>query len=55
LPRQAMLATRAFARADLARLFDDPASLPVDAFLDGWFAPEAQATLRALVERLRSK
>lgn len=49
------LATRAFARADLARLFDDPASLPVDAFLDGWFAPEAQATLRALVERLRSK
>ncbi|MGH8216754.1 MAG: enoyl-CoA hydratase/isomerase family protein, partial [Rhodanobacteraceae bacterium] len=28
LPRQAMLATRAMARADLARLFDDPASLP---------------------------
>jgi enoyl-CoA hydratase/carnithine racemase len=55
LPRRAMLETRAMARADLARLFDDPASLPVEAFLDGWFAPEAQATLRALVERLRSK
>jgi enoyl-CoA hydratase/carnithine racemase len=55
LPRQAMLATRALARADLARLFDDPASLPVEAFLDGWFAPEAQATLHALVERLRNK
>jgi enoyl-CoA hydratase/carnithine racemase len=55
LPRQAMLATRAMARADLARLFDDPASLPVEDFLDGWFAPEAQATLHALVERLRSK
>jgi 3,2-trans-enoyl-CoA isomerase len=55
LPRQAMLATRALARADLARLFDDPDALPVEAFLDGWFAPEAQATLHALVERLRKK
>src|SRR6185312_10048370 len=55
LPRHAMLETRAMARADLAGLFDDPASLPVEAFLDGWFAPEAQATLHALVERLRRK
>lgn len=55
LPRCAMLETRALARADLARLFDDPASLPVEEFLDGWFAPEAQATLHALVDRLRSK
>ncbi|MGH8234276.1 MAG: enoyl-CoA hydratase/isomerase family protein [Rhodanobacteraceae bacterium] len=55
LPRQALLGTRAMARADLAKLFDDPASLPVDDFLDGWFAPEAQATLQALVERLRNK
>ena len=55
LPRQAMLTTRAMARADLACLFEDPASLPVEAFLDGWFAPEAQATLHALVERLRNK
>ncbi|HEX5353627.1 MAG TPA: enoyl-CoA hydratase/isomerase family protein [Rhodanobacteraceae bacterium] len=55
LPRQAMLSTRALARDDLARLFEDPAVLPVEAFLDSWFAPEAQATLHALVERLRSK
>ena len=55
LPRRAMLTTRALARAELARLFDDPASLPVEDFLDGWFAPEAQATLLALVERLRGK
>ncbi|MGH8184448.1 MAG: enoyl-CoA hydratase/isomerase family protein [Rhodanobacteraceae bacterium] len=55
LPRQAMLGTRALACADLARLFDDPASLPVEAFLDGWFAAEAQTTLHTLVERLRSK
>lgn len=55
LPRRAMLATRALARADLARLFEHPEQLPVAAFLDGWFAPEAQATLHALVERLRSR
>ena len=55
LPRQAMLETRGMARAGLAHLFDDPASLPVEDFLDGWFAPEAQATLHALVEKLRSK
>lgn len=55
LPRQAMLATRALARADLARLFDDPAALPVEDFLDRWFAPEAQATLHALVEQLHAK
>jgi Delta3-Delta2-enoyl-CoA isomerase len=55
LPRRAMLATRALARADLARLFDYPDSLPVEAFLDTWFAPEAQATLALLVERLRAK
>ena len=55
LPRRAMLATRSMARSDLARLFDDPASLPVEEFLDGWFAAEAQTTLHALVARLRSK
>lgn len=55
LPHRAMLSTRALARADLARLFDDPASLPVEAFLNDWFAPEAQATLHALVERLQKR
>ncbi|MGN6312564.1 MAG: enoyl-CoA hydratase/isomerase family protein [Rhodanobacteraceae bacterium] len=55
LPRQAMLSTRALARADLAALFADPASLPVEAFLDTWFAPEAQNTLRTMVERLKAK
>ncbi len=55
LPRQAMLATRAMARANLPRVFDDPASRPVEEVLAGWGAPEAQATLHALVERLRNK
>src|SRR5690348_4265635 len=55
LPRQAMLSTRAMARADLAALFADPASLPVEDFLNMWFAPEAQSTLRAMVEKLKAK
>lgn len=54
LPRQAMLSTRALARADVAALFADPATLPMEAFLDSWFAPEAQGALRAMVERLKS-
>src|SRR5579885_1114821 len=55
LPRHAMLSTRALARADLAALFADPSALPVDTLVEMWFAPEAQNTLRAMVERLRSK
>ena len=47
--------TRRLARADLAAVFADPAKLPVEDFLDGWFAPEAQAVLKALVARLKSK
>jgi 3,2-trans-enoyl-CoA isomerase len=54
-PPQAMSATRRMARADLADVFADPASLPVEEFLDGWFAPEAQRVLAALVARLKSK
>ena len=55
LPRQAMLATRDLARADLAALFADPSKLPVETLLDMWFAPEAQDTLRAMVAKLKSK
>ena len=55
LPSHAMLATRAFARADLAQAFADPEALPLDAFLDEYFHPEAQATLQQLVLRLKSK
>lgn len=55
LPRHAVLPTRELARADLAALFADPAKLPVQSFLDGWFAPATQATLQALVARLKSR
>lgn len=54
-PPQAMRQTRRLARADLAAVFADPNALPVEQFLDGWFAPEAQSVLHALVARLKSK
>jgi enoyl-CoA hydratase/carnithine racemase len=55
LPPAAMSATRALARADLASVFADVDALPVDDFVDRWFAPEAQAVLQALVARLKAK
>ncbi|HJU27422.1 MAG TPA: enoyl-CoA hydratase/isomerase family protein [Rhodanobacteraceae bacterium] len=55
LPRRAMLSTRELARADLSALFADPANLPLETLLEMWFAPEAQDTLRAMVERLKAK
>lgn len=55
LPPKAQAETRRLSRADLAAQFDDPALLPVDSFLDGWFAPEAQAVLAALVAKLKAK
>ena len=54
-PPLAMSGTRRMARADLAAVFADPAAFRVDAYVDGWFAPEAQGVLRALVERLKSR
>jgi len=55
LPRQAMLSTRGLARADLAALFADPKSLLTESLLEMWFAPEAQDTLRAMVESLKAR
>lgn len=54
LPRRAMLATRAEARRDLAAIFDDAGMIDVRTMTDAWYEPEAQTTLRALVERLRA-
>ena len=55
LAPNAMSETRRLARADLAAVFADPSSLPVEDFLDRWFAPEAQSVLTALVARLKAK
>jgi enoyl-CoA hydratase/carnithine racemase len=52
-PRAAMLATRRLARRPLARAFDELDARALDAIVDQWFAPEPQATLRALAARLK--
>ncbi|MEO6075201.1 MAG: enoyl-CoA hydratase/isomerase family protein, partial [Dokdonella sp.] len=54
-PPKAQAETRRLARADLAALYADPARLPIESFLDGWFDPEAQQVLQALVAKLKAK
>jgi len=55
LPAHAMLTTRRLARADLAAAYADPDALPIDDFTEAFFHPETQATLQALVARLKGK
>jgi Delta3-Delta2-enoyl-CoA isomerase len=55
LPAHAMLATRQIARADLLSTYADIDRLPIDTFVDAFFHPETQATLQALVARLKKK
>jgi len=52
-PRAAMLATRALARRPLVAAFEGFGPAGISSVVDQWFAPEAQATLRALTARLR--
>jgi 3,2-trans-enoyl-CoA isomerase len=51
-PRAAMSATRRLARRPLVEAFDLLDGAAMEAIADAWFAPEAQATLRALAARL---
>lgn len=55
LPSHAMLGTRRIARADLTTAFADVDELPIDSFVESFFHPQTQATLHALVERLKNK
>ncbi|MCW8807740.1 MAG: enoyl-CoA hydratase/isomerase family protein [Rhodanobacter sp.] len=55
LPSHAMLVTRELARADLAAAYADPATLPLDEFVDAFFHPQTQAVLQQLVARLKNK
>ncbi|MEP6898478.1 MAG: enoyl-CoA hydratase/isomerase family protein [Rhodanobacter sp.] len=55
LPPRAMLATRAIARADLSRAYDDPDALPIETFVETFFHPETQAVLQQMVARLKKK
>jgi 3,2-trans-enoyl-CoA isomerase len=52
-PRAAMSATRLISRRPLVAVFDDLGDEALEAIVDQWFAPEPQATLRALVARLK--
>lgn len=51
LPRTPMLQTRALARADLVQALD-PEHLHLNRFVDGWYEPDTQAGLHALLARL---
>jgi len=55
LPSNAMLRTRAIARADLTAVWAHPEKLPIDEFIDAYFHPETQAVLEKLVARLKKK
>jgi enoyl-CoA hydratase/carnithine racemase len=52
-PRTAMLATRALARRPLGDAFAGLGATEIEQIVEQWFSPEAQATLRALVARLK--
>jgi 3,2-trans-enoyl-CoA isomerase len=55
LPPAAMAITRRLARADLVALFGDGLAHETEAMLDSWFSPEAQSSMRSLVERLAAR
>ncbi len=54
-PSQAMLRTRAVARADLVALYDSPERVFSDDFTAAWSSDETQATMRGLIARLTEK
>jgi enoyl-CoA hydratase/carnithine racemase len=51
LPRQPMLQTRAIARETVADALS-PENVQLERFVEGWFQPDTQAALKALVARL---
>jgi enoyl-CoA hydratase/carnithine racemase len=52
LPRDAMLASRAMARADLHALFEGESAARGDRFIEFWFSEDTRRRLRALVASL---
>ncbi len=55
LPTEALTSTRRLARADLASIFEADLEPELQRVIAGWWSPETQSTLRALVERLGKK
>jgi enoyl-CoA hydratase/carnithine racemase len=55
LPPGAMTTTRQLARAELAELFAHDLSAELESVMASWYRPEAQTTIRAVVEKLGKK
>lgn len=55
LPSVAMSGNRSMLRASLTGFFDDLDESDIQAFVDGWFGEQTQATLHALVAQLQSR
>ena len=55
LPPEAMALTRHQARADMVRLFESGMETELETVIANWWTPGTQATLRALVEKLKKK
>jgi hypothetical protein len=55
LPVDAMAATRRRARSDLFDLFAGSFDAELEQVVANWWSPEAQTTLRVLVDRLARK
>lgn len=55
LPPNAMSKTREAARADLVRLMEEGLATEGDLLVNNWFSDETQATLRAIVARMKKK
>ena len=51
LPRQPMLETRRFARADLVAALE-PERIELDRFIEAWYSDDTQGALRALMAKL---
>lgn len=52
LPHHPMLQTRAIARQDVVEAMQ-PENIQLDRFIDAWDAPDTQAALKALIEKLK--
>lgn len=55
VPTHAMTSTRRLARAELLELFASDLSAEIESVQASWWCPEAQNTLRAIVQRLGNK
>lgn len=55
LPSEAMLITRREARADLLSYFERGLAPEIEAAIASWWTPEAQKTMTAVVNRMKSK